>query len=145
MFLRGLLLGLMTGAPFGVVVFACVKARSWEHFVYSEIVKYLREIAHTCTRLARACPDLVTSHGLEEVAVDLMAKARQLEDDLYLGFIRRLQTRETADQLRTRILSYLASERQPEFSGINIVRRRSDVGGRISELFAAYLRNVLLR
>lgn len=79
MFLRGLFLGLMTGTPFGVLVFASIKARSWENSVYWEIVRYLRELAQTCTRLARACPDLATSHGLEEVALDLMAKARELE------------------------------------------------------------------
>jgi hypothetical protein len=45
-----------------------------------ETIQYLREIAQTCTRLARACPDLSTSHGLEEVALDLTAKAKELEE-----------------------------------------------------------------
>jgi hypothetical protein len=44
-----------------------------------DTISYLREIAHTCTRLARACPHRTTSHGLEEVATDLMAKAQELE------------------------------------------------------------------
>jgi hypothetical protein len=44
-----------------------------------EVIKYLREIAQTCTLLARACPHLPTSRGLEEVALDLMMKARELE------------------------------------------------------------------
>jgi hypothetical protein len=44
-----------------------------------DIVTYLREIAQTCTRLARTCPHLATAHGLEEIAVDLMAKAKELE------------------------------------------------------------------
>jgi hypothetical protein len=44
-----------------------------------EIINYLREAALTCTRLARACPHLPTSHGLEEVAAGLMAKASELE------------------------------------------------------------------
>ena len=34
--------------------------------------------------LARACPDMSTSRGLEEVAIDLMAKAKEIED-LYAG------------------------------------------------------------
>ena len=42
-------------------------------------ITYLREIAQTCTRLARTCPHQATSHGLEEIAVDLMAKAQELE------------------------------------------------------------------
>ena len=45
----------------------------------ADLVTYLRETAHTCTRLARACPHQATAHGLEEVAIDLMAKARELE------------------------------------------------------------------
>jgi hypothetical protein len=45
----------------------------------TEVVKYLRDIAQTCTRLAHACPHLPTSHGLEEVAIDLMTKAQELE------------------------------------------------------------------
>jgi hypothetical protein len=45
-----------------------------------EVIKYLRDLAQTCTRLARACPHVATSHGLEEIALDLMAKAKELED-----------------------------------------------------------------
>ena len=48
--------------------------------VISEIVQYLRATALTCMRLARVCPDPATAHGLEEVAVDLMAKAAELAD-----------------------------------------------------------------
>jgi hypothetical protein len=44
-----------------------------------EITNYLREVALTCTRLARACPHLPTSHGLEEVAAGLMTKAAELK------------------------------------------------------------------
>jgi hypothetical protein len=46
----------------------------------TEIVKYLRDTAHACIGLARTCPDRATSHGLEEIAAGLMAKARELED-----------------------------------------------------------------
>ena len=50
----------------------------------AEIANYLRSTAHTCILLARACPDVVTSRGLEEVAIDLMAKAKEIEE-LYAG------------------------------------------------------------
>ena len=48
----------------------------------SEIVEYLRERALICIRLARACRnlDLATSHELEGLAADLMAKAEELEE-----------------------------------------------------------------
>lgn len=68
-----------------------------------------------------------------------------VRDRGYLGLIRRLQTHETADRLRIRILNYLARERQPEFSDIRTVHRRSDLNERIPDLFAAYLQNVLRR
>jgi hypothetical protein len=44
-----------------------------------DTIKYLRETAQTCARLARTCPHVATSHGLEEVAVDMMNKAKELE------------------------------------------------------------------
>lgn len=44
-----------------------------------EMIKYLRETAHACTRMAHVCPHAETAHGLEEIAVDLMAKAQELE------------------------------------------------------------------
>jgi hypothetical protein len=48
----------------------------------TEIVEYLRERALTCVRLARTCRDLdlATSHALEELAANLMAKAKELEE-----------------------------------------------------------------
>ncbi len=48
----------------------------------AENVEYLRERALICVRLARACRDLdlATSHALEELAADLMAKAKELEE-----------------------------------------------------------------
>jgi hypothetical protein len=45
-----------------------------------EIVNHLRVLAQTCTRLARGCPHLATCHGLGEIAIELMTKAKALED-----------------------------------------------------------------
>ena len=45
----------------------------------AQLIIYLRESAQTCVRLARTCPHLSTSQGLEELATDLMTKARELE------------------------------------------------------------------
>ena len=41
---------------------------------------YLRELAQRCSRLARDCPHLATSHQLEEIGVELMLKAAELDD-----------------------------------------------------------------
>jgi hypothetical protein len=46
-----------------------------------DLVTYLRQTAQTCTRLARACPHQATAHSLEAIAVDLMAKAGELESE----------------------------------------------------------------
>lgn len=40
---------------------------------------YLRAQATNCVRLARECPDAPTSHQLEVIGTELMAKAAQLD------------------------------------------------------------------
>ena len=55
----------------------------------AEITNYLRSRAHTCILLARACPDMPTSRGLEELAIDLMAKAKEIEELYSQGVFRR--------------------------------------------------------
>ena len=50
----------------------------------AKITNYLRSTAHTCILLSRACPYTATSRSLEEVAFDLMAKAKEIEE-LYAG------------------------------------------------------------
>ena len=47
----------------------------------AEITNYLRGMAQPCVILARACPpDMATSRGLEEMAIDLMMEAREIEE-----------------------------------------------------------------
>lgn len=55
-------------------------SRQDTQLVISEIIKYLRETAQTCVTLARACPHRASALGLEEIAADLMAKAKELEE-----------------------------------------------------------------
>jgi len=40
---------------------------------------YLREQAQRCSRLARNCPHIATSHELEAMGVEWMQKASELE------------------------------------------------------------------
>jgi hypothetical protein len=44
-----------------------------------EIVHFLRTVAQRCITLARQCPDTKTTHGLEELGVELMGKALEIE------------------------------------------------------------------
>lgn len=81
--------------------------------------------------------------GLDLDKVEIETGWTLVHDRGYLGLIRRIRIHETADRLRNRILAYLATEYQPEFTDIKIVRRRSDLDNRIPDLFAAYLRDAL--
>lgn len=47
--------------------------------MFDQTIDYLREIAQRCTRLARDCPHVTTAHALEELGLDLMHKAQELE------------------------------------------------------------------
>lgn len=41
---------------------------------------YLREQANNCVRLARVCQDMPTSHQLEAIGAELMARAAELDE-----------------------------------------------------------------
>ena len=41
--------------------------------------EYLREQAHRCMRLARTCPDRVTSHALEAMGMEFLEQAAEME------------------------------------------------------------------
>lgn len=41
---------------------------------------YMRDLAQRCTRAARECPHLPTSHELEAIGVELMQKAAELDE-----------------------------------------------------------------
>jgi hypothetical protein len=45
-----------------------------------EIIQCLRDIAQDCVRLSRKCPHLPTARALEELAVHIMGKAKEVED-----------------------------------------------------------------
>jgi hypothetical protein len=41
---------------------------------------YMRALAQRCTNAARDCPHLPTSHELEAIGVELMEKAKELDE-----------------------------------------------------------------
>jgi len=77
--LSGIFLGLLTGASFGFLLFAMMDSKRSKSAMITELIASLRRLAQTCSRLANGCPHTPTSHGLEEVAVELMDKAEELE------------------------------------------------------------------
>ena len=48
--------------------------------------QYLREQAHHCVALARACPHLSTAQALEALSVELMEKAAEVEQTTAIPF-----------------------------------------------------------
>ena len=62
-----------------IVAFRNLHTTAFEVIVIAQFVKYLRETAQSCVDLAHVCPHLSTSQGLEVLATDLMAKAKELE------------------------------------------------------------------
>jgi len=47
-----------------------------------QLIEYLRAVAHRCIALARDCPHAQTSHALEELAAEFMAKALEMQGGL---------------------------------------------------------------
>jgi len=79
MFLSGLFLGLLAGASFGFLLFGLMDSAKSKSVMISELIASLRRLAQTCTRLANVCPHGPTSHGLEEIVLELHGKAKELE------------------------------------------------------------------
>ncbi len=65
-----------------------------------------------------------------------------VRDGGYMGLMKRLTAGESADVLRARIMHYLASETQPEFSEIRIVRSLADLDAGMPRFLTAYLEKV---
>ena len=78
-FLSGVFVGLLAGASFGFLLFGLMDSAKSKSVTISQLVASLRQVAQTCTRLANGCPHGPTSHGLNEVAVELIDKSEELE------------------------------------------------------------------
>ena len=91
--------------------------------------------------------DLVGSVGrelLEETGLEIGMLAAEpgwslVRDSGFVALMKRLMARQNAEELRSRIMRHLASEAQPEFSDIRIVRGRGDLDARMPRFVIAYL------
>jgi hypothetical protein len=59
-----------------------------------------------------------------------------------LAFLKVLQSRETAESLRSIILNFLSRQREPELSDIRIVRQPADFDSMMEDFIIAFLRNL---
>jgi hypothetical protein len=62
-----------------------------------------------------------------------------LHDRGFMAFMKQLTARQSADELRNRILRHLATERQPELSGIHIVRGPAQLNSRMPPFVIKFL------
>lgn len=65
-----------------------------------------------------------------------------VRDRCFLALLKRLTARQSAEDLRSRILRHLGSEAEPEFSDIRIVRGPADFDPAMPPFVIAYLENV---
>jgi 8-oxo-dGTP pyrophosphatase MutT (NUDIX family) len=79
----------------------------------------------------------------EETGIDIAALEAEpgwclVRDRGYLALIKRLTARESAKELRARVLRHLGEERQPELSDIRIVASRAALDPRMPRFLRAY-------
>src|SRR5262249_51353935 len=80
--------------------------------------------------------------GIELNELQTEAGWTLVHDRGIFALVKRLAAVESADQLRSRILRHLASERRPELNDIHIISGPADVGHRILPFVVAYLQDV---
>ena len=83
----------------------------------------------------------------EEVGLDLDALAVEpgwslVRDRCYIGLLKRVTARESATELRDRILHNIAQDERPEFTAIRIVRSPADFDAAMPRFVTAYLEQV---
>jgi hypothetical protein len=62
-----------------------------------------------------------------------------IHDRGLMAFMKRITSRQSADELRGRILRHLPTERQPELSDIYVVRGRSQLDSRMPPFVTKFL------
>jgi 8-oxo-dGTP pyrophosphatase MutT (NUDIX family) len=62
-----------------------------------------------------------------------------VRDRCFVGLLKRVTARESADVLRSRIMGYLARETRPEFCDIRIIRGPGDLDARMPAFVVAFL------
>jgi 8-oxo-dGTP pyrophosphatase MutT (NUDIX family) len=83
--------------------------------------------------------ELEEETGLEIGALDATPGWTMVHDRGYLGLMKRLKARQSADELRARIMDIIAGQPRPEFCDIRIVRSRADLDPRMPRFMVAYL------
>jgi 8-oxo-dGTP pyrophosphatase MutT (NUDIX family) len=77
--------------------------------------------------------------GIDIASLDAAPGWCLVRDRGFIAVIKRLTTRQSAEQLRSRIMGHLASEPEPELSDIRIVRGPADLDPRMPPFVVAFL------
>jgi ADP-ribose pyrophosphatase YjhB (NUDIX family) len=83
--------------------------------------------------------ELFEETGLDIGTMRAQAGWTTVRDNGFVALIKRVVAAEGADDLRARIMRYLASEAQPEFSEVRILRGIADIDGDMPRFLRAYL------
>ena len=84
---------------------------------------------------------------LEETGIDIGTLAAEpgwtlVRDRGFVALMKRLTARQNSQELHSRIMRHLASEAQPEFYAIRVVRGRADLDPRMPRFLVAFLEKV---
>jgi hypothetical protein len=83
--------------------------------------------------------ELLEETGIAIDELDAEAGWSVIRDRGYVAMIKRLTARQNADALRSRVMRHLATDAQPEFTDIRIVRGRGDLDARMPPFVVAFL------
>jgi hypothetical protein len=86
--------------------------------------------------------ELQEETGMDTGELEVESAWTLVRDRGFVALIRRLVAREDAQTLHFRIMRYLASEQQSEFSGIRIIRGPADLDARMPRFVIAFLQAV---
>ncbi len=86
--------------------------------------------------------ELKEETGLDIAELDAEPGWCAVIDRCYIAVLKRVAARQSADELRSRIMRHLASEAKPELADIRIVRGPADLDSRMPAFVIAFLESI---
>jgi|SRR5208282_2391476 len=83
--------------------------------------------------------ELLEETGIDIATLDAGPGWCLVRDRGFIALMKRLTARQSAQELRARIMRHLASEPQPELSDVRVVRGRADLDPRMPPFIVAFL------
>jgi 8-oxo-dGTP pyrophosphatase MutT (NUDIX family) len=83
--------------------------------------------------------ELLEETGIDVGELDAEPGWRLIRDRGYIGLLKKLVSRQSANELHARVRRFIANERQPEFIDARIVRGPADLSARMPRFVVAFL------